>query len=134
VATVLETNSPSVIIVFGQEVSVYRKVLQWAKLQRVPVIYLLGFPAAGLQQGSPEGASFDENAGISALLHGVDVIYAPTQDHKARLERAFPQLETIAAPAEQHVTDERQAAPEFQKDLLQIIALGHATVESRASH
>jgi hypothetical protein len=135
VATVLETYDPSVIIIVcGQEVSVYQRVLEWAKPQRVPVIYLLGFPAAGLQQGSPRGASFDENAGISALLHGVDVIYAPTQDHKARLQRAFPQLETIAAPAEQQVTDERQAAPEFQKSLLRIIALGHATVGSRASH
>lgn len=132
IATSLDSYSPSVIFLCGKAVSTYKSILQWTKRQQVPVVYFLDHGTEGL--GSDERISrteLDEVAALSELFHDVDVIYAPTEELKARLEREFPKLRTVAAPGAPQDLDQRQPLIAFRHELLRVIALGHASVSSR---
>lgn len=127
----LDGYDPSAIFLLSQDVSVYGPVLQWAEAQQSTVIYFPDCGAATAVEGAGSGHEFEEVAAIGELLHGVDVVYAPTEEQKARLERAFPDFRSIAVPASQQVSDQREPVAASWKDLLRIIRLGHASRMSR---
>jgi hypothetical protein len=129
--TLLSGYDPSAIFLFSQNLGVYSPILQWADTQQSTVIYFPDSGAAAASEDAGSGQEFEEVAAIGELLHGVDVVYAPTEEQKARLGRAFPDLRSIAVPASQQVSGRREPLAASWKDLLRIIRLGHASRSSR---
>lgn len=131
IATSLDAYGPSVIFLCGYPASTYKSILQWARQRQVPVIYFFDPGMVGGGSDEPRsGREPDGVAAISDLLADVDVIYAPTEELKARLEREFPKLRTVAAADAQQYLDKQQPLTASRRELLHIIALGHAAVSS----
>lgn len=121
-----EEFDPSVIFVLGRALGAYESALLWAKDRRVPVIYIVGDSLDLTSEATVSGSGWKSPA-LSNLLQQSDLIYAPSEQQRDSLERAFPDGPLIAAATH---WDDRQYTPPTspRHELWALIASGHRAV------
>jgi glycosyltransferase involved in cell wall biosynthesis len=98
----LNGYNPSAIIFCRYSGPGYEPILEWARRERVPVIYhidddLLAVPTAIGDRKAAYHNAPERLATVTSLLNAADLIYASTERLKSRLLRDFPGRPIVAA-------------------------------------
>lgn len=131
----LNTYNPSSIILSGWASPLHRSMALWAKERQVPIIYVVhGTGTQSADEGWDASCSDASLGWTSELLSEADLVYASTETLKSRLEDHFPGLPVVAAKVPPEQGQQRDLRTFLREDILELLALGHATVARTEEH